>query len=797
MIGRMENKLRKLRRFFSRSEWAIRLLHLSRYEGTSTEPGLIMIQIDGLARKQILHAIKRGDMPFLRRLLRHEHYTLHRFYSGLPSSTPSVQGELFYGEKTIVPSFRFVDGQTHKIYRMFDVEAASNIEKRLAEKGEPLLLGGSAYCDIYTGGAAESRFCSATMGWGDLIGKGNPFALPILFITHIASFLRIPALMILEVGLAIYDFFKGISQGKSFWKELKFIPTRVGITILLRELVTISTTIDAARGFPIIHLNYIGYDEQAHRRGPSSAFAHWALKGIDKSIKRIWNASHRSARRTYDIWVYSDHGQEETIPYPIKHGKSIQQAVAEIFAKHNIGDASISPSEHGIGIEFQRIRLLGEKLSRGLAPQLTPEPEAKDTELIVTAMGPVGHIYSPEELSEETAEKIARDLVESAHVPFVLQSDKEDVVWVWDKEGKFKFTDSPQRLLGKNHPHLEETAKDLLTLTRHPAAGTFLILGWRPNEKPYSFPVENGSHAGPGSQETDAFAILPSDTPLSVNDKSFIRPSDLREAALRFLGRTQFDRETLRTTTGGKTLRVMTYNVHTCVGMDGNLSPERIARVIARYEPDVVALQELDVGRSRTGSVDQAEVIAQHLQMEFHFHPAIHLEEEKYGDAILSRYPIKLIRAAELPYLDNGIVREPRGAIWVEVQVDGIAVQIINTHLGFTAKEQALQTDELLGPKWLAHPDCHEPVVLLGDFNSMPRSQPCRRITRRLRDVQIELDNHKPRNTWFGRYPVGRIDHVFIGQGLDVLDIDVGTSQLTRVASDHLPLIVDLQIKGE
>ncbi len=69
------------------------------------------------------------------------------------------------------------------------------------------------------------------------------------------------------------------------------------------------------------------------------------------------------------------------------------------------------------------------------------------------------------------------------------------------------------------------------------------------------------------------------------------------------------------------TLRVMTYNVHSCVGMDGRLSTSRIARIIAQCRPDIVALQELDVGRGRTGGIDQAHAIAQELEMEFHFHP--------------------------------------------------------------------------------------------------------------------------------------------------------------------------------
>ena len=95
--------------------------------------------------------------------------------------------------------------------------------------------------------------------------------------------------------------------------------------------------------------------------------------------------------------------------------------------------------------------------------------------------------------------------------------------------------------------------------------------------------------------------------------------------------------------------RIMTYNVHRCVGVDGKLDVGRIAAVIAQCRPDIVALQELDVGRRRTGAVDQAHAIANRLGMAFHFHAAMKVEEEHYGDAILTTAPLKVIRAGALP----------------------------------------------------------------------------------------------------------------------------------------------------
>jgi endonuclease/exonuclease/phosphatase family metal-dependent hydrolase len=240
----------------------------------------------------------------------------------------------------------------------------------------------------------------------------------------------------------------------------------------------------------------------------------------------------------------------------------------------------------------------------------------------------------------------------------------------------------------------------------------------------------------------------------------------------------------------------MTYNVHSCVGMDGRLSTERIARIIAQCRPDIVALQELDVGRGRTGGIDQAHAIAQELEMEFHFHPALQLEEELYGDAILSRWPMRLIKAGPLPTLSSRLDLEPRGVLWVSVSVEGQELQILNTHLGLLSKERLLQTEALLGDDWLGHADCHGPVILCGDFNAIPSSTAYRRLRARLQDAQLALNGHRPKRTFFSRYPVNRIDHIFIGGGVQVLDIDVPRHHLACVASDHLPLVADVCVEA-
>jgi len=743
MISRIEVLLRKLKRIFSRSDWTIRLLRLAKLEKHTTEPGLMMVQIDGLSMTQFNRALQKGNLPFLKKLLDKEHYILRSFYSGLPSNTPAVQAELFYGVKGCVPAFCFFDRSSGRVVKMLDAAFVEGFEKRLKSKGAGLLAGGSAYSDIFTGSARESHCCWARIGWDGVLWAANPLVFPFLVVLYADIFIRTLVLVIIEFFLAVFECVRGTLKGRLFFRELELVWQRSLVCIFLREFITAGACMDIMRGVPVIHLNFLGYDEQAHGRGPSSAFAHWSLRGIDEAIKRIYNVIKQSPNRHYDLWVYSDHGQAKTIPYLVKYGRTIEEAVQELFA----GDA------------------------------------------FVTAMGPLGHIYVKKDLRDIHA--YAKKLVTELNIPLVLTKE-EDRVFAWSQKGCFIFPDEAQKIFGADHPFLEEIKEDLLRVCLHPDAGEFVIAGWCEGATAISFPLEYGSHAGMGPEETHAFTFLPMDAPVEVeNNKKYLRPMDLRHTVQHFLNKEMLGPpDTSGQGVASKNLTLMSYNVHGCAGMDGCISTERIARVIARYNPDIIALQELDVGRLRSGKIDQAEMIARKLEMKFHFYPAFRWKDEQYGNAILSRYPMALIKSGPLPNLTyRGRPYEPRGALWVSVEFAGKKIQVFNTHLSLWPHERVLQVEALLSEQWLQHPDCQGPVILCGDFNAFPHSTVYRKICRKLQDSQAVLVGHRPKSTWSGHYPVGRIDYVFVNDNFHVYSITVPRTDLEKIASDHLPLI--------
>ena len=242
------------------------------------------------------------------------------------------------------------------------------------------------------------------------------------------------------------------------------------------------------------------------------------------------------------------------------------------------------------------------------------------------------------------------------------------------------------------------------------------------------------------------------------------------------------------------TIRVATYNVHGCVGTDGERSEARIAEVIAELKVDIVGLQELDLSRARSAGIDQAGVIAEGLGLHWHFHAAMRQGDEHYGHAILSRHPLELRRAVCLPGAAPFFCREERAAIGMNVKTDLGPVHVINTHFGLGLRERRLQAELLTSADWIDQAEGGAPLVLLGDFNSLPGSRPHRTFSRRLRDVRALV-----RSQWVGRtfptvFPLFAVDHIFVNAALHPLSVQVHRSVLSRVASDHFPLVAELAV---
>ncbi|HKL25255.1 MAG TPA: hypothetical protein VJ910_03415 [Desulfuromonadales bacterium] len=495
-------------------------------------PGVVLVQIDGLAHEQLQQALANGSMPFLNSLISDRDYRLRPFYSGLPSATPAVQGELFFGVRSAVPAFRFLSRQKGEDCLMFNPMQVKDVAKDLAERSPGLLRDGSSYSNIFIGGAANARYCIENLEPHNLLSRLHPLTTLGIFLQHCGKILRIIGLALIEVGLALVDMLKGVVQHQQLSKEIKFVPSRIWLCVVLRELVRFWVKRDIRAGVPIICANLVGYDEHAHRRGPSSAFAHWTLAGIDGVIRDIFHKARRAEDRSYRVVVYSDHGQEATLPYQVATGRSLLKGLEEAFAEGSLAGAEILWAEELPG-QFQFLRR-GRKIF-GAQREGTSREDRAAKRILVTAQGPLGHVYLPEATDFAELAFYAERLVRAADIPLVFYRQANDELHAVNRAGVWSIPADAGQVLGPDHPCPGEAGEDLVRVARHADAGDLIISGWRIGGQPWTFPFENGAHGGPGSRECQGFLLLPEDLPPSSG--SLWRPSRLRQVVREFLGR--------------------------------------------------------------------------------------------------------------------------------------------------------------------------------------------------------------------------------------------------------------------
>lgn len=159
------------------------------------------------------------------------------------------------------------------------------------------------------------------------------------------------------------------------------------------------------------------------------------------------------------------------------------------------------------------------------------------------------------------------------------------------------------------------------------------------------------------------------------------------------------------------TLRIATFNVHHCRGLDGSVNVERTAEVIASLDADLVALQELDRGLPRSGGLDQPGELARCLGLDVIFFPTIQRGEGSYGHGVAARPPMEEATYLPLPQTKS---EEPRGVIAGRWR----GLSVVCTHLSTSGAARRAQTEALSALAAAAA----DPVVVLGDLNQPPRS---------------------------------------------------------------------------
>ncbi|MCL5269556.1 MAG: endonuclease/exonuclease/phosphatase family protein [bacterium] len=241
-----------------------------------------------------------------------------------------------------------------------------------------------------------------------------------------------------------------------------------------------------------------------------------------------------------------------------------------------------------------------------------------------------------------------------------------------------------------------------------------------------------------------------------------------------------------------KQIRLMTYNIHSGIGRDRRYNLRRIIEIIRSENPDIITLQEVDRGLSRSNYDDQTRLLGEFLEME-----AIHcgtrlLNGGDYGITVLSRFPF--IRNHRYDISDYRTRSEPRYCLRVDVAVRSDApLHIFNCHLGLATSERHYQRKRMLSEAILLNEDLHHPVVLMGDFNDRPVPVVHRILRHHFNDV-FKLAGKRCGPTFKWGPLRWRLDHIYASGDVHVVDAWVLNDRLTRVASDHRPILAEVEV---
>jgi endonuclease/exonuclease/phosphatase family metal-dependent hydrolase len=236
-------------------------------------------------------------------------------------------------------------------------------------------------------------------------------------------------------------------------------------------------------------------------------------------------------------------------------------------------------------------------------------------------------------------------------------------------------------------------------------------------------------------------------------------------------------------------VKVATYNIHTCIGVDRRYDPGRIGAVLREIGADIASLQEVDARRRSDRYADQWAYLGEVTGRRVITGTGIREHRGRFDNAILTRFPVLAARAIDLTVTGY----EPRGAIDADLLIGGRVLRVIATHLGLHGTERRLQVNRLmavLGEPLPASRQAAHAVLLMGDLNEWRgRSGAIRSLDRR-------LGPSASARTFPSWLPVLALDRIYADGPAVLRDVHVYRSPLARLASDHLPLVGNLYWSG-
>jgi hypothetical protein len=330
------------------------------------EPGLAIIQVDGLSHDVLAHSVRAGRVPEMASWMRSGSHKLGHWEALLPATTPASQAGILHGSNDGIPNFRWLEKETGRLLVANRPRDATEIERRISN-GEGLLSpGGASISNIFTGDADRAFLVMSTIAVKERgLGQSDAFA---WFFVSPYNYLNMGARYFAEV---IKEHWQSARQARAgmvprMHRGFPYPWVRAATNVALRALGTSLVIQEMHRGTPVIYMDYTDYDEIAHHSGPERPEALDALDGVDRELRTLRKAAETAAR-PYRFVVLADHGQSLGETFLQRYGVTLEEVVRSLMG----GSASVAAATAQIEDWGQLNAFLGEvSQTKGLSGSL-------------------------------------------------------------------------------------------------------------------------------------------------------------------------------------------------------------------------------------------------------------------------------------------------------------------------------------------------------------------------------------------------------------------------------------------
>ena len=485
-------------------------------------PGVIIVEIDGLAKNVLCEAIEKGDMPNTRKLIEDKSHILREWETDLSSQTGASQAGILHGNNEGITAFRWIEkSNDNQMMQCSGPENVMKIEERITNGNGLLADNGASRSNLFSGDTDNVIFTLSKIvdvqklynkAWFSVFSNPSNFArIMVLFVWE----------MLLEISSQITHSIRNIRP--RIKRGIVYIPVRAGTNVFMREINTATLIGDMMTGdVDIVYSTYLGYDEIAHHSGVRDKDSFYALKGMDKQIGRLVEAE-KYAKRDYQLVIQSDHGQTNGATFTQRYGESFEDFVKGLLPQDMHIYAKMASNEDHNSETFipfnKQIKSFKNRTDKIRNKEIDEENELSESEVIILASGNLAMIYLTQWTHRLTYEEITSrfpnllpGIVDNEYVGFVLVRSKERGDMAIGLDGTY-YLDSDE-IEGKNP--LEAYGKNV---TRHLKRNS--NFEHTPDILVISFydPVANevcafeelvGSHGGVGGEQSKPFILYPS-----------------------------------------------------------------------------------------------------------------------------------------------------------------------------------------------------------------------------------------------------------------------------------------------